>query len=457
MAAMRKTEFLSRARDLAGSEIPRKRAWAIRTLAALGRGRELQLVVEALSDPAEVVRESAVEGLELRPPPEHISLLGERLRQDSSPNVRARAAGALGKRAHPSVPAMLIAAAESDPERSVRAESLWQLRFVKPRPSDIGTRAAAILFGNPAPNVRANAARVVEKWCGRQAADVLVPAFEKEGHWLPRAEIVHALARSRSPKASGVVLRALSDADRTVRISALEALEELPRVEAMQPLLALLDDEDEEIRDLAAKALSGLVHWPGGAEELLARAIMLLSAPNERVRETAAAALGGGILEPSLDPRAVGPLCEVLGDSSDRVRLAAVNSLGRLRDDAAVPALCARLAEDEDDFVRRAAADALSDIADPSSVEALRAALHDRSEPVRSMAVLALAEIGGPAVADDLFALREDEEMSVRYDVGFVLDRMGDPRGAPLLEQARAAAAYVVECPNCDGFCPVWE
>jgi HEAT repeat protein len=77
-------------------------------------------------------------------------------------------------------------------------------------------------------------------------------------------------------------------------------------------------------------------------------------------------------------------------------RLEAVACLGRLQRKGrpAVPALCARLENDDSAHVRKMIALALGDIGALEAVPALRNALNDPSEAVRRRAAIALEEIG---------------------------------------------------------------
>jgi HEAT repeat protein len=156
---------------------------------------------------------------------------------------------------------------------------------------------------------------------------------------------------------------------------------------AVEPLIAAIEDQDQNTRRAAATALGQIG-----------------------------------------DRRAVKPLAAVLKDksNSDDVRQAAIQALGQIGDAHAVKPLIAALKHGgNDDNVRRAAAEALGQIGDASAVKSLGIALKYKSLEVRKAAVQALGQIGAPAIEPLTAALNHAYGIQVRIDAATELDNLG--------------------------------
>ena len=122
--------------------------------------------------------------------------------------------------------------------------------------------------------------------------------------------------------------------------------------EAIDPLIAALNDEDSTVRDVTAQALGEIG-----------------------------------------DSRAVLPLQGALEDDAPRVRGSAAVALGKLRAFEALDALCRHLGEDDDVWARAGAAEALGMLGGKVAFQALRRALNDPDYMVRQKVEHAIAEI----------------------------------------------------------------
>jgi quinoprotein glucose dehydrogenase len=141
--------------------------------------------------------------------------------------------------------------------------------------------------------------------------------------------------------------------------------------------------------------------------------VLLLSDADERVREQAAKVLG----DEKYSPASVG-LIKALGDSSARVRSFAAIALGRLGAQAAFPALVKTLAinDDKDVFLRHALVMGLLGTSDAKLLTALS---RDAHKAVRMGAVLALrrlADVGLAAFFHDSDSLVRIEALRAAYD-----------------------------------------
>ena len=102
------------------------------------------------------------------------------------------------------------------------------------------------------------------------------------------------------------------------------------------------------------------------------------------------------------DPRAVGPLIRLLEAQDFQASSAAAQALGRLRALEAVDPLLACVEEGPEDVMRAWAIDALGRIGSEEAVPALLKLLAHDHEGLRRTAAAALAEIGDPRAVDAL-------------------------------------------------------
>jgi HEAT repeat protein/CHAT domain-containing protein len=215
----------------------------------------------------------------------------------------------------------------------------------------------------------------------------------------------------------GELLALLTNEDAEVRRAAAEALGQLGDPRAVEPLIALLEDEDSLVRTATTVALGNLVD-PRAVKPLVVR----LEDEDSKVRWAAVEALGEHD-----DRRTVEPLVARLEDEEWVIRRTAAEALGKLRDPRAVEPLLARL-EDEDSDVRRAAIKALGEIGDPRAMKMLLARLKDEDDSVRSAAIGALGGLNNPHVVEPLLTCLADEDVSVRLAASKALGQLGDPR-----------------------------
>jgi predicted NACHT family NTPase len=197
--------------------------------------------------------------------------------------------------------------------------------------------------------------------------------------------------------------------------------------EVIATLLALLEDEDSDVRYRAAAALGNLGN---GSQAVVQRLLVLLKKDKDyRVRYRTAQALGNL----GNDSQAVvQQLLALLKDEYYVVRDSAAEALGNLGNgsEAVVQGLLTLL-KDEDSDVRYSAAEALGNLGNGSEavVQGLLALLKDKDYiVVRDSAVQALGELGNgsPPVVQQLLALLEDEDSDVRYRAAEALGNLGN-------------------------------
>jgi HEAT repeat protein len=218
------------------------------------------------------------------------------------------------------------------------------------------------------------------------------------------------------------LVRALRNPDLHIQYDAVDALGALRPASAVPALMEVLtDDQYSAIRWKAAEALAQI--GAPAVEPLIA----VLSHEDEDVRWKAAIALGE-----IGDPRAIEPLIALLRDEDRFVKGRAAYALG-LIGTPGVDALITALREG-DGNLRWGAAIALGNIRDPRSVRPLLTALGDRYENVRLESAAALVEIGSTAVETTREFITTAGEPEALEAVG-VLGSMGTPDAMRALKE----------------------
>jgi HEAT repeat protein len=255
----------------------------------------------------------------------------------------------------------------------------------------------------------------------------------------------------------------LKDSDSDIQSLVALTLGDMGDTRAIEPLIAVLKDRNSDVRQAAAKALEGLGWEPPDEEHkgwylvgkldwegcvLLGGSavkplIAILKDDNEDVRLRAAEALGK-----LGDARAITPLVTALLDHIDRDEgmqsevVAALDQLGTQLDNTAIlvqamePLIAAFWGNDYN--MRQRAVQVLgmldTRVVEPliaalsDNVESLMSALEDSDSDVRSVAVLALGRSGNPRAIELLIPSLQDNDEDVRLLVAWVLGKSGDSR-----------------------------
>ncbi|WP_406694960.1 HEAT repeat domain-containing protein [Singulisphaera sp. Ch08] len=248
-----------------------------------------------------------------------------------------------------------------------------------------------------------------------------------------RKRSVEALVKKRTKAAQALLVRAVGDEDRDVRLAALESL---VVADARPELAKALDNPHADVRLRAARALAG--HGDVAAlQPLLALAT-----------------------EPE-------PLeAERKGDWAKRVE-SALDGLGELGDPAALTSIIPQL-DSPNGSIRAHAASALIWVARPETLDALRQALSHADPKVKYNAALGLAYAGESSVAPIVFSIQAREFLDANQLLAaalslgtagedqlivFLDDSKGDVRFQALLllmllewKAPRAAATRVLAC-----------
>ncbi len=257
------------------------------------------------------------------------------------------------------------------------------------------------------------------------------------------------------------LLSALADQNSGVRFWAANALGRLgtlssPR--ALSPLTQTLRDESPDVRATVIEALGAI-----GDTRALPYIIAALQDAHGMVRRVAIESLGRFKNSPAV----VDALLPMLGDESDtfckaaavslsqvgepafsalltvlaggggRARQWAAIALGHTKDRRAVEPL-ARAAADADARVRAGAVEALGMIGDEAACEPVLAALDDQDRWVRLQVIRALGQVDGRKALDTLLHLLASDDDGISVQAAMSLGRRGDLRAIqPLLAALR--------------------
>jgi len=297
---------------------------------------------------------------------------------DRDSDVRSLARRILGESAEPECPLELFCLHSEAPTEDVRSEVIRVLinrrdvRAIDPlinvlRGGDVGRIAWAErelkTFGPAAVDGLASVLRNGSPEIQVQAANILaeigdhsaIPALQggmKANDASVRSAVLTALARLKAPDLLATLLTGLRDPDASVRRQAVTLLNEEPR--AVEPLIACLQDSDNQVRAKAARALGRL----GDSSAALALAQTFVRAAREddkNVLREASDALK------RLGDAATDHLLPALTDATPNVRICAAWALGEAGNQRARDAL-RTLTADTDPEVREAALGALEQI-----------------------------------------------------------------------------------------------
>lgn len=364
----------------------------VRALAAYGLRRigdptTMGPLMDALSDPTQPVRVGALEALmemvsretDISP---FLSLLA-----DANRSVRSSAVDVLGVIGNPAATESLIDLL-ADEEKTVRGRAAWALGAIgDPRIVEPFLRVIDAEDGVAA----AYAAQHLASLGDTSVAPHLIRMLGCRDRHLQRVA-GEALITLFGATDEGVLATALADAHRGLRIAAISALAEAG--ERGIPLLrSALDDEDEDVRMEAARALID-IDGPASTAALIAA----LRDDDADVRGSAASGLGV-----VWDPEAQEPLIQILlNDEDSHARSDAALALASGRGPTVVEALLRGL-EDEDSDVRGSCALALSESGDARTVDALLQFLTDN--PLVEKGPIALAQVCPPSDAGRIINL----------------------------------------------------
>ncbi|HEX3469151.1 MAG TPA: HEAT repeat domain-containing protein, partial [Candidatus Elarobacter sp.] len=268
--------------------------------------------------------------------------------------------------------------------------------------------------GDLSPPARIRAAKALARDGSARARDALASALATEPFWGVAVEIAAALGASRAPSARATLLRATGHAHPKVRRAVAEALGHWRDEEVATALLAMRDDASYFVvaaalhalgRTRDARAFAALVAGvttPSWLETIAAGAVRGLGAladeralpvledllrPEraEALRRAAAGALAQlGTQVDAARTRAVDAIERALADPSYMVRLSAYVAAEKLGDARLLPVLDRLAAAESDGRLRRDAAEAAIHIREDRSKPAELAQLREEVDRLRA-------------------------------------------------------------------------
>jgi len=265
------------------------------------------------------------------------------------------------------------------------------------------------------------------------------------------------LLKANSGKIIPLLLASLKDEDIEVRRKAIITLGQIKSSQAIEPLINLLLDSEEEIREAAAQALVNVdsVHLKD-LQRGLSRKEPEIKARLARILGEIGNPQSGGVLIPLLDNEeeevrieaayalakignttAKKPLLKALEDKVGHVRSAAANALGELKVKEAIPALIETLSDPYPD-VRKSAANALGKMKSYRGkiLPYLLSLCKDKRQEVRASCLYALGKVGGEGILDVLSLTLEDESPQVRQVTVNILKKIKGRNAFSLLQLA---------------------
>jgi HEAT repeat protein len=258
-----------------------------------------------------------------------------------------------------------------------------------------------------------------------------------------------------SDQAPGALMKALKDKSAAVRAASASALGEMRASEAVDDLVAALEDSDPQVMLAAAK---GLENMPtDAAAPALTRIYQDAKTPQD-LKDQAVATLATlcsptslpvflhelesseavnppvnigyalrCMLKKKADASAYEPIRRKIESQQPRPQEALIIALGETKNPSALSALT-ELVQGRNIVVRNAAADALGELGDPRAVSPLAGMLREEDASQRITAAAAMAKLSGFTAPPELLATLHDADSTVRLWGTTALAGSRDPR-----------------------------
>ncbi len=235
--------------------------------------------------------------------------------------------------------------------------------------------------------VRKNVLIALNRFHDEKIMNALVSRLKVEKNASLRSYVVNTLGEYQSKEIIQPLVNSTKDKDAFVRKDSVRALGKLGFIEITAPVIVTLADPDEEIQDISADILVEMGRKNDNSFRLLIEATK-----HEKpiIRSHIAKILGK-----TENKEAVPAIIDMLNrkDEADRVKLAAVESLGDLKDPRGIDPIIAQL-ESFYDPIRLSAVESLGKIGDIRAIEPLIPVMRDYDEMVRTRAIVVLGDFG---------------------------------------------------------------
>ncbi|MFT3699718.1 MAG: HEAT repeat domain-containing protein [Kofleriaceae bacterium] len=406
---------------------------AVRAVGKLGDKSAVPALIRLMSDTDEGVRTAAVGSLGQLGATEAIDALTEQLGAGVMDAYRGKVAFALGQIAaaqnsgragEDAMKALVETLATSASNRSYAKEALRVA----------GKAAVPALVAHLAGRIKGDPTTAVTLLADSgdaRATAVLTAELERGRVAMPL--VLKALGATHDPDALVPVLGAVANKDAAIRLAAMEALRPLLGSDARagDVLLERLDDDDLEVRILAAEYLGNL-QVVAATQKLTG-----LAGPGnpERLRHAAIDALGE-IEAVKPNPQASALLVGVLKEGPTALHLPAAAALAHANDPSALPALIT-LAESDRGPTRHEVVRAIGGVMrgrpDPNGRKTLRMLAQDANVKTAVAAIAGLAAANDPGDTELLRRLVAEGAADRRRAAAWALGEMHDVSAIPVL------------------------
>lgn len=366
-----------------------------------------------------------------------VPALIEALRKDDNAAVRKNAVVSLREIENANARSALIKALNGDNSGVVRSEAAYALGVGALKHADNVEPLIKAMRKDKYESTRVRAAwslgEIADKRAVEPLIDLLVKGRKKGEKESPAVivQIITALDKIATP-AVGPLIEVLKnkDIDEVPRSKAAQILGLIENTDAVEPLISALKDDSVVVRSESAISL-GLINDRQAVEPL----INVANNANEWVTVRINALNSLGKLK---DEKAVPILLEALKSNVDAIRNNAVIAFGQLKDKRAVPQLIKIVEnEKEDDNIRVNAISSLSNIGDINAFGAILNALKSKNVNVRQAAIIASGDLAIKEATSILISIVKnmDELISLRASAVEALGKIGDKSVSPVLSE----------------------
>jgi HEAT repeat protein len=328
---------------------------------------------------------------------------------DPDPEIRSAAAETLNATAG-IYAAEAVAGAITDEEPRVKACAIETLGYIG---GDGVYEKLTDYLDDPSVDIRVGAANGLGGLGDERALGRLMQMFENDPDPEVRRAALFAVTSLDEDNELDYLLKGLEDSSLTVREYASDKIGFITDPKIVEPLAALLDDYDADVRVNAVWGLLGLVRHDRYDEDDCDEG------------DSSEAVLAARRL---VDEKATDLLADALDDIEDRVRGWAADTLAITGSERAVGHLLKAAKEGN-----QCAADALRLIEHPSTIEPMLELLKSKDAEDRRSAVRMLGGYDGPQFTDLLLSAISDPDRQVRALAAEGLQYIDDPRVADAL------------------------
>ncbi len=244
------------------------------------------------------------------------------------------------------------------------------------------------------------------------------------------------------------LLNKIKDGDMETRLMAIKYLGMRYDKRSIKPLIELLDDENNKVKEQAIYSLGAIgrvedivdsiiqclkvkdkkvklaaikVLGETGSNKATKPLIRLLSAEDKKIRESVVVALGQ-----IRDKNALFPLMDMLEEKDIGIKINTILSLGKLGDPRSIESIIKCL--DDEPSVTKMAAITLNKFDDEKIIEPLVRVLDSNDPKIRQCAVYSLGNFNDSKVIDPMLNLLNDEDPYVRQATASALSNIKDDK-----------------------------